>query len=63
MLANLKGTDAVLRTLSNPTLISPTENDGKEFETMDWKFGCHAAYAIEIVRPQWIVLSKGDASA
>jgi len=63
MLANLKGTDAVLRILQNPTFIPPTENDGKEFETMDWKFGCHAAYAIEILRGQWIVLSKGDASA
>lgn len=63
MLANVKGTDAVLRTLANPTLLPPTENDGKEFETMDWKFGCHAAYAIEIVRPQWIVLSAGNGAA
>lgn len=63
MLANLKGTDAILRILANPTFIPPTENDGKEFETMDWKFGCHAAYAIEILRAQWVVLSAGDASA
>ncbi len=63
MLANLKGTDAICKILANPTLIPPTENDGKEFETMDWKFACHAAYAIEIVRGQWIVMSSGDGSA
>lgn len=63
MLANLKGTDAICKVLANPTLIPPTENDGKEFETMDWKFACHAAYALEILRAQWIVMSSGDGSA
>ena len=63
MLANLKGTDAVCKVLENPTFIPPTENDGKEFETMDWKFASHAAYAIMILRANWICLSKGDASA
>lgn len=63
MLANLKGTDAICKVLANPTLIPPTENDGKEFETMDWKFACHAAYAIEIVRAQWVVMSSGDGTA
>jgi len=63
MLANLSSTDALLKILQRPTFIPPTENDGKEFETMDWKFACHAAFAILILRAQWIVGSKGDASA
>jgi hypothetical protein len=63
MLANLRGTDAVCKILSAPRLIPPTENDGKEFETMDWLFASHAAYAIEIVRGQWIVMSDGLGTA
>lgn len=63
MLANLKGTDAICKILEAPTFIPPTENDGKEFETMDWKFASHAAYALMILRANWIVLSKGDSSA
>lgn len=63
MLANVKGTDAVCRILSNPKLLPPANNGGIEFETMDWKFGCHAAYAIEVVRPQWIVMSSGNGEA
>ena len=62
MLANLRGTDAICKILQHPTFIPPTKNDGQEFETMDWKFACHAAYALEIVRPSWIVASKGDGS-
>ena len=62
MLANLRGTDAICKILANPTFIPPTKNDGMEFETMDWKFATHAAYALEIVRPQWVVGSKGDGS-
>lgn len=62
-LADLKNTDAVCRILSNPTFIPPTENDGKESETMDWKFACHAAYAIEILRASWLVFSSGDGTA
>lgn len=61
-LVNLTNTDALLKILQHPTFIPPTENDGKEFETMDWKFACHAAYAIMILRPQWAVFSKGDNS-
>ena len=60
MLANLSGTDAICKILQNPTFIPPTKNDGMEFETMDWKFACHEAYALEIVRPQWVVGSKGS---
>lgn len=62
-LADLKNTDAVCKMLENPTFIPPTANDGKEFETMDWKFACHAAYAIEILRGTWIVMSSGDGTA
>ncbi len=62
-LADLKRTDAICKILQNPTFIPPTKNDGKEFETMDWKFACHSAYAIEIVRASWIVFSSGDGTA
>lgn len=62
MLANLKGTDAVCKVLEYPTFIPPTENDGKEFETMDWKFATHAALALMILRANWVVFSKGDGS-
>lgn len=61
-LADLKHTDAICKVLQNPTFIAPTEG-GKEFETQDWKFACHAAYAIEIVRASWIVFSSGDGTA
>lgn len=62
-LCALRKTDALLKMLQRPQFIPPTENDGKEFETMDWKFATHAAYAIEILRPHWLVGSKGDNSA
>lgn len=62
-LVNLTHKDAILKVLQNPTFIPPTDSGGKEFETMDWKFACHAAYAIEIIDPKWAVLSLGDASA
>lgn len=62
-LANLSKTDALCKILQHPTFIPPTENDGKEFETMDWKYATHAAYAIMILRAQWIVGSKGDSTA
>jgi hypothetical protein len=62
-LANLRKTDAMAKILERPTFIPPTENDGKEFETMDWKFACHAAYALLILRANWLVGSKGDSTA
>lgn len=62
-LANLAHKDSILKVLENPTFIPPTDSGGKDFETMDWKFACHAAYAIEIVDPRWIVMSTGDAAA
>lgn len=61
-LANLNKTDAVCKILSRPTFIPPTMYDGREFESMDWKFATHSSYAIEIIRGQFIVGSKGDNS-
>jgi hypothetical protein len=62
-LVNLNHKDAVVKVLQQPTFIPPTDNDGKDFETMDWKYACHAAYAIEIIDPRFVVGSLGDASA
>lgn len=59
----LAETDAMVKILQRPTFIPPTQNDGMEFETMDWKYACHAAYAILILRAQWVVGSKGDNTA
>lgn len=61
-LASVKDTDAMLKILQRPQFIAPTMMDGKEFETMDWKYATHAAYAILILRTHWIVGSKGDSS-
>lgn len=62
-LANLNHKDAIIKVLQYPTFIPPTMTDGKEFETMDWKYACHAAYAIEIVDPKWLVFSDGLGTA
>jgi hypothetical protein len=62
-LANLSRKDAICFVGQEPTLIPPTENDGKEFETMDWKYSTFASYALVISDPRWIVASKGDGSA
>lgn len=62
-LVNLDHKDAYLKVGQAPTFISPEESDGKEFETMDWKYGAFASYAITIVDPRWVVGSLGDASA
>ena len=63
MLANLNHKDAIVKVLEAPRFIPPDNNGGEEFETMDWKFAAHAAYAISFVRATWCALSKGDASA
>lgn len=39
----------------DPTFIPPTEMDGKEFETMDWKYAAFASYALVCNDPRWIV--------
>lgn len=39
----------------DPTFIPPTENDGKEFETMTWKYAAFASYALVCNDPRWIV--------
>ena len=62
-LANLSRKDALCFVGQAPTLIPPTENDGKEFETMDWKYATFASYALVISDARWIVGSAGDGSA
>lgn len=62
-LANLSRKDAMCFVGQEPTLISPSENDGKEFETMDWKYSTFASYALVISDARWIVASAGDGSA
>jgi hypothetical protein len=62
-LVNLNHKDAIVKVLEHPTFIPPSAADGVEFETMDWKYACHAAYAIEIIDARWIVMSLGDSSA
>jgi hypothetical protein len=62
-LVNMNHKDAYVKVAQNPTFITPADNGGKEFETMDWKYACFASYAIEIVDARWIVGSLGDASA
>ena len=62
-LADLSRKDALCMVGQAPTLIPPTENDGKEFETMDWKYAAFGSYALVISDARWIVASLGDASA
>lgn len=62
-LANLSRKDALCFVGQAPMLIPPTENDGKEFETMDWKYATFASYALVISDARWIVASLGDGSA
>lgn len=62
-LLDVANTDAFCKVLARPTFIPPTQYDGMEFETMDWKFATHGSWAIEILRAQWAVGSKGDSSA
>lgn len=62
-LVDLKHSDAYLKVAQNPMFLTPEDNGGKDFETMDWKYGCMANYAIVITDPRWVVMSLGDASA
>jgi hypothetical protein len=62
-LANLARKDALCFVGQAPMLVPPTENDGKEFETMDWKYATFASYALVISDARWIVASLGDGSA
>ena len=59
----LEEKDSVLKVLSAPRMIPEGKYSDKEFDTMDWLFGSHAAYRAEIVRPHWAVGSKGDGTA
>jgi len=62
-LACIARTDALLFVGQEPMLIPPTENDGKEFETMDWLYAAFGSFGLEISDPRFIVLSAGDGSA
>lgn len=62
-LADLSRKDALCMVGQAPTLIPPTENDGKEFETMDWKYAAFASFSLVISDARWLVCSLGDASA
>lgn len=62
-LACLSRKDAYCKVGQAPMLIPPTENDGKEFETMDWKYASFGSYALVISDPRWIVGSLGDGTA
>jgi len=62
-LANLARKDAIVWVGQPTTFVSPEEGQGKEFETMDWKYAAFASYGIEIVDPRWVVGSTGDATA
>lgn len=62
-LACLSRKDAYCKVGQAPMLIPPTENDGKEFENMDWKYASFGSFALVITDARWIVGSLGDASA
>lgn len=62
-LACLARKDAICKVGQAPMLIPPTENDGKEFETMDWKYASFGSFALVISDARWIVGSLGDGSA
>jgi hypothetical protein len=63
MLACLARTGARLLVAQEPMLIPPTENDGKEFETMDWKYATLGSFTPVFNDIRWIVFCKGDGSA
>ena len=62
-LVNMNHKDAYVKVGQQPTFITPQDNGGKEFETMDWKYSCFASYTPVIVDPRWIIGSLGDGSA
>jgi len=62
-LASLARKDAYCMVGQEPSLIPPTENDGKEFETMDWKYASFGSFALSITDPRWIVGSLGSGDA
>lgn len=62
-LASLARKDSYCFVGQAPTLIPPTENDGKEFETMDWKYAAFGSFALTISDPRWIVMSEGNGDA
>lgn len=62
-LMNSNHKDAYMKVGQEPTFITPADNGGKDFETMDWKYANFASYALVWVDPRFIVGSLGDGSA
>lgn len=62
-LVNMNHKDAYMKVGQEPTFITPADNGGKDFETMDWKYACQTSFALTIVDPRWVVGSLGDGSA
>jgi hypothetical protein len=62
-LVNMNHKDAYMKVGQEPTFITPADNGGKDFETMDWKYACQASFALSIVDPRWIIASLGDGTA
>lgn len=62
-LACLARKDAICKIGQAPMLIPPTDNGGKEFETMDWKYASFGSFALVISDARWIVGSAGDGTA
>ena len=62
-LVNMAHKDAYCKVGQHPTFLTPGDNGGKDFESLDWKYGCQASYAIIIADPRWYVGSLGDGTA
>lgn len=61
-LVNMNHKDAYCKVGQDPMFITPSDNGGKDFESLDWKYGTLASYALEIVDARWIVGSLGDST-
>jgi len=47
-----------------PRLKTPSAgNNGEDFSTDDWDFGCRGGYGIATVSASWFKMSKGDGTA
>lgn len=58
-LADLSKKRGILNMLQEPVMVP----HGEDFETLDWKYGAYAMYAIEWYDGKNIIMSKGDGSA
>lgn len=58
-----RDTSAICEISEEPHMIAPaapTSTNAEEFDNDNWKFKGSAAYAIEVISPQWTVGSLGD---